>query len=101
MRSDHTWNLIDDTDTDRNERGMISDDKPWRREEEEIIKHGIIPKVHGCLSFAAWLPGGPATRPKREVASTPSSIFLFSEQSDPDRNHAILASLVSVAVRIC
>lgn len=55
-----------------------------------------------CKVASLSLPGclvGQAARPKREIVSTPSSIFLFSEESDPDRNHAILASVVSTAGR--
>jgi hypothetical protein len=55
-----------------------------------------------CMPGSLSLPGclvGQATRPEEEIASTPSSIFLFSEKSDPDRNHAILACMVFVAHR--
>lgn len=80
----------------------------------ENVNEGLAMTSHGeekkkLLSTASWqwrmagslsLPGclvGQATRPKRETVSTPSSIFLFSEKSGPDRNHAILASMVLVA----
>lgn len=52
-----------------------SDDKPWQGE-EEIIKHGIIAMVHGWLSFAAWLPGGPGSLAQK--GNREHAIFNFS-----------------------